>query len=97
MAHPPLDAFVWGSSAGRPFGRFAFSHLQQFLGRPAPGLVCLQAAPQEDAQESRVVPGVLQFWGPVPFYQFKNLQEMEEDTAAAPFLATTALTRRSPL
>lgn len=83
------------STARRAFCRFAFSYLQELLGRPAPVLVCLQAAAEKVAQESRVVPGVLQFWGPVPFYQFKNLQKREEDTLAAPFLAATALCAQS--
>lgn len=87
MALSPLRPFMQASTARRAFCRFAFSYLQEFLGRPAPVLVRLQAAAEKVAQESRVVPGVLQFWGPVPFYQFKNLHKMEEDALPAPFLA----------
>ena len=81
----------WQRAAGAPCSRLAF-YLQKLLGRPAPVLVCLQAAVQEVSQPSGLLPGVLQLRGAPGAYQLSNL-EKEETPRSACLLCTP---NRSP-
>lgn len=66
----------WQRAAGAPCSRFAF-YLQKLLGRPAPVLVCLQAAVQKVSQPSGLLPGLLQLRGAPGAYQLSNLEKEE--------------------